>query len=216
GPFWGSGLAFRYRVAHIKETRMAFRFMRAMTTVAVVVVALDLMAAGRAVRASSAPTPQARAAELMAKGRAAIGPIDSLKSLSAVGTRKSMMGTSAGAPEPYELHFALPDRFVQLVKTVSTSSDITTYVWGFNGSTALNGVRSAAPMLYVGRETNPTLEQRLFARLLLGWFLVSPGYLNIDYTYAGEAQAPDGRKAFVIDARGDKEFAVRLFLDEAT
>ncbi len=39
--------------------------------------------------------------------------------------------------------------------------------------------------------------------------------LNARYTYAGEAESPDG-KAYVIDVKNDDGFAARLFIDEKT
>jgi hypothetical protein len=53
------------------------------------------------------------------------------------------------------------------------------------------------------------------SRLMLGWFAMAHPTLNAQYTYAGEAESPDG-KAFVIDVRNADSFAARLFIDEQT
>ena len=53
------------------------------------------------------------------------------------------------------------------------------------------------------------------SRLMLGWFAMAHPTLNAQYTYAGEAESPDG-KAFVIDVRNADNFAARLFIDEQT
>ncbi|HTM24897.1 MAG TPA: hypothetical protein VL225_06870 [Vicinamibacterales bacterium] len=53
------------------------------------------------------------------------------------------------------------------------------------------------------------------SRLMLGWFAMAHPALNAQYTYAGEAESPDG-KAFVIDVRNADNFAARLFIDEQT
>jgi hypothetical protein len=53
------------------------------------------------------------------------------------------------------------------------------------------------------------------SRYMLGWFGIAHPGLNATYTYAGEAEAPDG-KAHVIDINADGGFAVKLFIDQAT
>ena len=50
-----------------------------------------------------------------------------------------------------------------------------------------------------------------FARLMLGMFAgTSPGF-PVTYTYAGQAEAPQG-KADVLDVKGPNNFAARLFI----
>ncbi len=53
------------------------------------------------------------------------------------------------------------------------------------------------------------------SRLMLGWFAMTHPAVTVQYTYAGEAEAPDG-KAFIVDARNADGFAARLFIDEQT
>ncbi|HEX9365566.1 MAG TPA: hypothetical protein VF921_03005 [Vicinamibacterales bacterium] len=53
------------------------------------------------------------------------------------------------------------------------------------------------------------------SRLMLGWFAMAHPALNAQYTYAGEAESPDG-KAYVIDVKNADNFAARLFIDEQT
>ena len=43
----------------------------------------------------------------------------------------------------------------------------------------------------------------------------SPAFYPLTFTYAGEAEAPEG-KADVIDVKGEGDFAVRLFVDQKT
>jgi hypothetical protein len=50
-------------------------------------------------------------------------------------------------------------------------------------------------------------------RLTLALLLTAPASMPIEFTYAGEAEAPDG-KADVIDVKGPGTFAARLFLDK--
>ena len=53
------------------------------------------------------------------------------------------------------------------------------------------------------------------SRLMLGWFAMAHPSINAQYTYAGEAESPDG-KAYVIDVKNADNFAARLFIDEQT
>ena len=53
------------------------------------------------------------------------------------------------------------------------------------------------------------------SRLMLGWFAAVHPSLPVTYTYAGEAESPEG-KADVIDAKNADGFAARLFVDQQT
>jgi hypothetical protein len=53
------------------------------------------------------------------------------------------------------------------------------------------------------------------SRLTLGWFASAHPSLQAEYSYAGEAESPDG-KAHVIDAKNADGFAARLFIDQTT
>lgn len=53
------------------------------------------------------------------------------------------------------------------------------------------------------------------SRLMLGWFGTAHPGLKATYTYAGEAESPDG-KAHIIDIKADGGFAAKLFVDQAT
>jgi hypothetical protein len=64
------------------------------------------------------------------------------------------------------------------------------------------------------RMTLRTARQEI-ARLTLGWFGAAHPAVKAEYSYAGEAEAADG-KADVIDVKGDDGFAARLFIDKAT
>jgi hypothetical protein len=54
-----------------------------------------------------------------------------------------------------------------------------------------------------------------FARLMLGWLLMTPASFPVEFSYAGEAEAPDG-KADVLEVKGPNNFALRFFLDQKT
>jgi hypothetical protein len=53
------------------------------------------------------------------------------------------------------------------------------------------------------------------SRLMLGWFAAAHPRANAQYSYAGEAESPDG-KAYVIDVKNADNFTARLFIDEVT
>ncbi|HUF24772.1 MAG TPA: hypothetical protein VMN81_11630 [Vicinamibacterales bacterium] len=53
------------------------------------------------------------------------------------------------------------------------------------------------------------------SRLMLGWFGTAHPALKATYTYAGEAESPDG-KAHVISIKADGGFDAKLFIDQAT
>jgi hypothetical protein len=54
-----------------------------------------------------------------------------------------------------------------------------------------------------------------FARLSIGWLLTTPSSFPVEFSFAGEAEAPEG-KADVLDVKGPGGFAARLFLDQKT
>jgi hypothetical protein len=51
------------------------------------------------------------------------------------------------------------------------------------------------------------------SRMMLGWFGMAHPTLKAQYTYAGEAESPDG-KAHVIDVKDGDGFEARLFIDQ--
>lgn len=53
------------------------------------------------------------------------------------------------------------------------------------------------------------------SRLMLGWFATAHPAAKVQYTYAGEAESPDG-KAHVIDVKNADNFTARLFIDQQT
>ena len=53
------------------------------------------------------------------------------------------------------------------------------------------------------------------SRLMLGWFAAAHPRANAQYTFAGEAESPDG-KAYVIDVKNADNFTARLFIDQVT
>ncbi|RPJ53771.1 MAG: hypothetical protein EHM24_32515 [Acidobacteria bacterium] len=58
-------------------------------------------------------------------------------------------------------------------------------------------------------------NKKEFARLTLGMFAASLPAYPLEFAYAGQAEAPEG-KADVIDVKGEGGFSARLFVDAAT
>ena len=114
-------------------------------------------------------------------------------------------------------------------------------VSGFNGDRALQkltgGSMSGGMVIRMGaagpsfgddNKEKPTAEQleqmnRSFvrnsqieaSRMMLGWFATAHPAAHAEYTFAGEAESPDG-KAYVIDVKNADNFSARLFIDEQT
>ena len=86
------------------------------------------------------------------------------------------------------------------------------------GPTGLASGDGAKPSPEQVEQMNKTMvrnSQTEASRLMLGWFAMAHPSINAQYTYAGEAESPDG-KAYVIDVKSADNFAARLFIDEQT
>jgi hypothetical protein len=180
----------------------------------------------------------AKAAEVIAKTRAAIGGarLDALKTLSL----EASMDRNIGARQmsaAVEMFIELPDKYLK--SEVSSGMMNMTMNTGFNGDKAImpgGGNISMAPggaMVFrmgpggpMPDAVKPTPEQLAemnkaairsartdISRMMLGWFGMTHPSLTAQYTYAGEAESPDG-KAHVIDVKDADGFAARLFVDQ--
>jgi hypothetical protein len=78
-----------------------------------------------------------------------------------------------------------------------------------------NGEKPTPEQLEQTKKTMLRTSQTEASRLMLGWFAMAHPSINAQYTYAGEAESPDG-KAYVIDVKSADNFAARLFIDEQT
>jgi hypothetical protein len=183
-----------------------------------------------------------KAVEVLAGARKAIGgkKLDSLKTLSV----QAAMQRNAGnfqMNSDLELFVELPDKYMRSESSSNAMVNMANTL-GFNGDRPLksNGPAGIAPgggMMIrmggpggpaVGSGEKPTPEQQRqidrqmvrsarhdISRLMLGWFGMTHPSLTAQYTYAGEAESPDG-KAYVIDVKNADGFAARLFIDEDT
>ena len=78
-----------------------------------------------------------------------------------------------------------------------------------------NGEKPTPEQMEQVNKTMVRSSQGEASRLMLGWFAMAHPSVNANYTYAGEAESPDG-KAYVIDVKSADNFAARLFIDEQT
>lgn len=182
---------------------------------------------------------QDKAAEVLAAARQAIGgdKVANLKSF----TVKSRMARNIGDRQmtsDLEILVEAPDKYVRIEDiTAPVARTMTT---GFSGDKAIRpagmsagpggmrvvmmGPGGAAP---AGEPAKMTPEQEAqmnamllqsqrteISRLMLGWFAAAHPALGATYTYAGEAESPDG-KAHVIDVKSG-DFDAKLFIDQAT
>jgi hypothetical protein len=193
------------------------------------------------VAAAAAPaySQDAKAAEVIAKTRKALGDktLDSVRTLTAQAAMDRNIGSMQTSSE-VELFVEMPDKYLR--SEVSRGMMNMTMNTGFNGGKAImpaGGNMSVGPggAMVVrmgpggathGEGEKPTPEQLAkmnegalrtartdISRMMLGWFGAAHPSLNARYTYAGEAESPDG-KAHVIDVKGNDGFEARLFIDQ--
>jgi hypothetical protein len=207
-------------------------------------VTAGLLVLGLAIVGSPATQARGdKTAEVLTGARKAIGDkkLDSLKSLSVNATLQRNVGNMQINSE-VELLFELPDKYVRSETTTSPMTGSSTT--GFNGDKPLTRANSqmvggGGAMIIrmgpgggafsgTGNDPKPTPEEQEkmnaamlrssrqeLSRLMLGWFAMAHPSVNAEYSYAGEAESPDG-KAFVIDAKNADGFAARLFIDQQT
>ncbi|HSK09309.1 MAG TPA: hypothetical protein VK911_07015 [Vicinamibacterales bacterium] len=181
------------------------------------------------------------AGQVLADARAAVGG-DKLASVRTLtGQGRTLRTNAAGntTESEFEVALELPDKY-RLRTALAPMGNMTVYRHtGFNGDRIIEEV-DRPPNLSGGvvhiriagpGGTDPekmTPEQKAeadrlrllatrkeFARLVLGLFPGSPDAYPLQFSYAGEAEAPDG-KADVLDVTGEGGFAARLFVDAAT
>jgi hypothetical protein len=129
----------------------------------------------------------------------------------------------------FELAFALPDRFIRTRDMDLPMGGSVTEVLALDGTQAWSDIQNnsgGGGGIFIRRPpagTTPppgaqTAEQRVRAELtryLLALLLNAPSDPSVEWSYAGEAEAEDGR-ADVLDCKGANGFNARLFLDKDT
>jgi hypothetical protein len=177
---------------------------------------------------SQAPDP---AAGVLAAAREALGgekKLAAVKTMIATGRTRQVRGDNL-VPIEFEIAIELPDKYVRKDEIPAQESGPT--ISGFNGETLLQFPIPGPPPARAGGPPPPSAEQtaaagrmRLltvkqdFARLALGMFAGSPAAYPLTFSYAGKAEAPQG-KADVLDVKGPAgpgAFAARLFINADT
>ncbi|HEU0173053.1 MAG TPA: hypothetical protein VFV58_02230 [Blastocatellia bacterium] len=177
----------------------------------------------------SAQDAAAKAQQLIAQARAALGG-DKLKSLSVTGAYRRTFGQAEITGEiDYDL--LLPDKMMKTDTMNPMPSLEITRIEALNGDDVWEDQQQhggGGGMVFIrrgpgGPGADPEKAQDMlrlgvrsdFARLLIGWLLTTPSSFPVEFSFAGEAESPDG-KADVLDVKGPGKFAARLFLDQKT
>jgi hypothetical protein len=182
-----------------------------------------------------------KAAEILAATRKAIGDkkLDALKTFSMQSALQRNVQTMQMSSD-VEIVLDLPDKYLRSeVSSGGGGGGVVMIagggVTGFSGDRPLQKVNTGTmpggmvirmggpsggekPSAEQQAEMNKTTvrsSQAEASRLMLGWFAMAHPSINAQYTYAGEAESPDG-KAYVIDVKNADSFAARLFIDEQT
>jgi hypothetical protein len=169
----------------------------------------------------------AKALEIVKKARATVGKEDKIKGLQNVvaeGTFKQSMG-QRNVEGPIEVTMAMPDKIHRSI-TRNFGPVEAIQIDVLNGTTTWNEMQSSQPMPGGGGGNmmrgmmgflDPATQERNrrndLARVMLGWFLLAPSGLNAEYTYIGEAKAPDGT-ADVIGVKTADGLVAKLYIDQ--
>ena len=166
-----------------------------------------------------------------------------VKSVAIEGQKTSSTPDGSSAAAGFEMAFELSGatvRFVKKEELVNLGGTVIARRSGFNGAelieevdappamTAGGGMRvmrmtpggplpggQATPEQVAAQKAQLMVTNRHdFARLALGMFGTAPAY-PVEFTYAGQAEAPEG-KADVLDVKGADGFAAKLFVDGKT
>ena len=197
-------------------------------------IGAGVVAAVLAASVSATAGQDARAADVLAKTRAALGRAGQVKTLSVDAAMQRNVGAARMSSE-VELLVEMPDKYVKREETRGMVN--MTMASGFNGDRAITpaGASMAAggamvfrmgpggPMHDGPKPTPEQMEQMNAAtlrsaraevsRFMLGWLGMAHPAMKAEYSYVGEAESPDGR-AHVIDVKDPDGFESRLFIDQ--
>jgi hypothetical protein len=171
----------------------------------------------------------AKAQDILSKARKAIGSEDKLKGLQSLSVSGKALQSFGQMTNESELlvELLVPDKI-----RISTASQRGERIQVMNGATVWNdfiaSVDAGGPggLRMMGgpgmggnnpqaREEQDNRQKAEIVRLTLGWLLTAPSAFPLEFTYAGEATAPDG-KADVLDVTGPGNFTARMFFDQAS
>lgn len=163
---------------------------------------------------ATSPRAQDRAHDAVAQARSALdtkASVAGATSLSVGATVRRVLQTAGGMEitSDVQLEFLLPDKYrrtesmtfgpVSRVITMALSGDELMY--DDSGAAAMTGKDPTAPGP-LRDQTILELKREAF-RFLTVWLLAPPAHVPATFTYAGEAEAPDGR-ADVVDVQGGR------------
>jgi hypothetical protein len=140
------------------------------------------------------------AAPVLAAAREALGgdrTLAAVKTFLATGRTRQLRGDNL-VPIEFEIACELPDKYVR--RDEFPAQDTPLVVNGFRGEDAIGPSKT-------------TREE--FARLMLGAFAATPAAFSLTFTYAAEAEAPEG-KADVLAVAGPANFAARFVVQRET
>jgi hypothetical protein len=181
-------------------------------------------------QAAEGATPDARVSELLRQAREALGgdqKLRGVRSLSAAG-RLRLVADGSDQSGHVQLDMLLPDR-LKIAETLSLIAGVeVTRVRALDGDKAWTdtssggGAGNTRVMILPPKTSGDNIEaarekwmQSELARLALGLLLAQPSSQSFELTYAGEAEAQDGR-ADVLDVKTPGGPGMRLFLDQKT
>ncbi|MGH9140902.1 MAG: hypothetical protein ACRD2I_07150 [Vicinamibacterales bacterium] len=188
----------------------------------VFLLSLATTVGGYAARAAG----DAKADQLMAQARAALGGEKNLNKVTGLSVTGTYQRTTADRQLSGELtiELQLPDKLLR-TEWLNPMGDLQIVTaQGINGELLLRRQRTLnAPPGAVIRTPPPPggdAEQQAIrnaradlARTALAFLLASPASLPLEFTAGGEAESDEG-KADIVDAMGAGNFAARLFLDQ--
>jgi hypothetical protein len=183
-----------------------------------------------------AQAPARDPAPILAAAREALGGekrLSGVKNFIATGRTRQVRGDNL-VPIEFEIAVELPDKYVRKDEIPAQESGPTST--GFNGDELIQlpvptppaapppgaagrtGGPPAAPsqaMLDAARIARVATVKQDFVRLTLGMFAASFSSYPLTFTYAGQAEAPQG-KADVLEAKAPSNFSVQLFINSQT
>jgi hypothetical protein len=194
-----------------------------------IVILIIVAAAPEMFPRASAQDVTDKAQQLIAQARAALGGAK-LKSLSVTGNYRRTFGRMEMTGEVnYEL--LLPDKMMKTETMNPMPSIEITRIEALNGDDVWEDQQQhggGGGMVMIrrgpaGPGVDPAKAQDMlrqtvrsdFARLLIGWLLTTPASFPVEFSFAGEAESPEG-KADVLEVKGPGRFSARLFLDQKT
>jgi len=192
-----------------------------------------VMCAGAALVAGQTPDVN----KILADARDALGgdkKVAAVRTVTATG-RSTRVNGNGSTPNDFEMAMELPDKFVKKDTIAMINGSAIARTSGFNGTNVIEAIDTppqmggammimrgpgqAPPGVTLTPEQQETMKKQAllankqeFARLTLGMFASSYDGYPLTFSYAGQAEAPEG-KADVVDVKGEGEFAAKLFID---